>query len=61
MIKSKMKTIRCCCGMELLVVPDLKAMTHVIKEHAAKHWNSIAVVCDLSKQVLDAASADEQS
>ena len=32
-----MPTIRCVCGMRLLVVPDLKAMNHAIKNHLAEH------------------------
>jgi len=51
-----MKTIRCHCGEEILVVPDVKEMAKVIQEHADKHWNSQAVAKDLTKQVLAVAS-----
>ncbi len=32
-----MSTIRCVCGSEILVVPDLKAMNRAIKNHVAEH------------------------
>ena len=32
-----MPTIRCVCGLRILVVPDLKAMNHAIKNHLAEH------------------------
>ena len=32
-----MPTIRCVCGSRILVVPDLKAMNRVIKNHVAEH------------------------
>jgi hypothetical protein len=32
-----MPTIRCVCGLRILVVPDLKAMNHSIKNHVAEH------------------------
>ena len=32
-----MPTIRCICGLEILVVPDLKAMNRAIKNHVAEH------------------------
>ena len=32
-----MPTIRCVCGMRILVVPDLKAMNRAIKNHVAEH------------------------
>jgi hypothetical protein len=32
-----MPTIRCICGLEILVVPDLKAMKRAIKNHVAEH------------------------
>jgi len=35
--KKGMPTIRCVCGLRILVVPDLKAMNRAIKNHAAKH------------------------
>ena len=35
--KKGMPTIRCVCGMRILVVPDLKAMNRAIKNHVAKH------------------------
>jgi hypothetical protein len=35
--KSGMSTIRCVCGMRILVVPDSKAMNRAIKNHVAEH------------------------
>ena len=35
--KRKMPTIRCVCGREILVIPDLKAMNRGIKNHIAEH------------------------
>jgi hypothetical protein len=32
-----MPTIRCLCGTEILVTPDLKAMVQAIKNHIAEH------------------------
>ena len=32
-----MPTIRCVCGLRILVVPDLKAMNNAIKNHVAEH------------------------
>ena len=36
-IKTRMPVIRCVCGSEILVVPDLKAMNLAIKNHVAEH------------------------
>ena len=35
--KKGMPTIRCVCGLRILVVPDLKAMNRAIRNHAAEH------------------------
>jgi hypothetical protein len=35
--KKGMPTIKCVCGYEILVVPDLKAMNRAIKNHVAEH------------------------
>ena len=32
-----MPTIKCVCGLRILVVPDLKAMNRAIKNHVAEH------------------------
>ena len=32
-----MPTVRCVCGSEILVLPDLKAMNRAIKNHVAEH------------------------
>ena len=35
--KKKMPIVRCTCGCEILVLPDLKAMNRAIKKHVAEH------------------------
>ena len=35
--KKRMPTVRCLCGSEILVLPDLKAMNRAIKNHVAEH------------------------
>ena len=57
-----MPIIKCICGCEILVVPDLKAMDRAIKNHLAKHkkadydlaFDSLEVF--LTEQILLAAS-----
>jgi hypothetical protein len=35
--KRKMPIIKCSCGTEILVVPDIKAMDRAINKHVAEH------------------------
>ena len=35
--KTRMPIVKCGCGFEILVVPDLKAMNRAIKNHIAEH------------------------
>jgi len=35
--KKGMPTIRCVCGLRILVIPDLKAMNRAIKNHISEH------------------------
>jgi hypothetical protein len=35
--KRKMPILKCVCGFEILVVPDLKAMNYAIKNHIDEH------------------------
>ena len=35
--KKGMPTIRCVCGLRILIIPDLKAMNRAIKSHVAEH------------------------
>ncbi len=57
-----MPIIKCVCGFEILVVPDLKAMDRAIKNHVAKHKKSdYGIVFDsleefLTERTLMAAS-----
>lgn len=56
-----MPTIKCICGLRILVVPDLKAMKLAIKNHVAEHKKAdYGVVLDsledfLTVQILMAA------
>jgi hypothetical protein len=60
--KKGMQTIRCVCGIRILVVPDLKAMNRAIKNHVAKHKQAdYGIVFDsleefLTEQILMATS-----
>jgi hypothetical protein len=38
--KTRMPIVKCGCGFEILVVPDLKAMNRAIKNHVAEHNKS---------------------
>jgi hypothetical protein len=57
-----MPTIRCVCGLRILIVPDLQAMNRAIKNHVAEHkqadyglaFNSLEEF--LTEQILMAAS-----
>ncbi len=53
-----MPTIRCTCGSEILVVPDVKAMSVAIENHAVnKHKQSIdSATAFLTEQVLKVAA-----
>ena len=46
--KKGMPTVRCVCGYEILVVPDLKAMNQAIKNHVAEH----KMTSDGSRRIL---------
>ena len=56
-----MPTIRCICGLRILIVPDLKAMNRAIKNHVAEHKQAdYGLVLDsleefLTEQILMAA------
>ena len=60
--KKGMPTIRCVCGLRILVVPDLKAMNRAIKNHVAEHKQAdYGLVLDsleefLTEQILIMAS-----
>ena len=56
--KTRMPIIRCVCGFEILVVPDLKAMNRAIKNHVAKHNKSSLERLEnfLAEQVLIVAA-----
>jgi hypothetical protein len=52
--KKGMPIIKCRCGFEILVVPDLKAMNRAIKNHVAKHKKSSSekLTTFLTEQIL---------
>ena len=58
--KQRMSVVKCVCGYEILVVPDLKAMNRAIKHHVAEHKQSNEgskrLTDFLTKQVLIVAS-----
>jgi len=48
-----MPTIRCICGIRILVVPDLKAMNRAISNHVAEHKQAeYGLVPDLLEEFL---------
>jgi len=38
-VNTRLPLIRCECGAEILLIPDLKAMGAAIEEHALEHMN----------------------
>jgi hypothetical protein len=58
-----MPTIKCSCGSEILVVPDVKAMSIAIENHAVnKHKQTIVTATAfLTEQVLIMASKINQA
>ena len=56
-----MPTIKCLCGLRILIVPDLKAMNRAIKNHVDEHKKTdYGLVLDsleefLTEQILMAA------
>jgi hypothetical protein len=54
--KTRMPIIKCVCGFEILVVPDLRAMDRAIKNHVAKHKKANDVSEWLTEQVLIVAA-----
>ena len=39
----KLPIIRCICGFEILLLPDLNAMGQAIEEHALRHQNKYSL------------------
>ena len=58
--KNSMPIVRCVCGSEILVVPDLKAMNLAINKHVAEHKRARDGLEDLTEflteQVMIVAS-----
>jgi hypothetical protein len=55
--KKGMSTVRCLCGFEILVVPDLKAMNRAVRNHVAEHKRALGSLEQyLTEQVLIVAS-----
>jgi hypothetical protein len=68
--KYSSQTIRCECGAEILLIPDIKEMGRCIESHAAEHRNKEHTPADgeavfeyietfLIKQVLEKAALQE--
>jgi len=38
--KNSLRTIRCACGFEILVLPDVRAMKRAIENHLAEHMKA---------------------
>lgn len=58
-----MPVVKCPCGFELLVVPDLRAMDKALKNHVAgpKHADSEKVMRCLTERVLVLVSKNDHS
>jgi hypothetical protein len=58
--KNRMPIVRCLCGSEILVVPDLKAMNKAVNNHVAEHIransNSKKLTELLTEQIMLVAS-----
>jgi hypothetical protein len=54
--KTHMPIIKCVCGFEILLVPDLKAMDRAIKNHVTNHKKASDVSKRLTEQVLIVAA-----
>jgi hypothetical protein len=54
--KTRMPTLKCVCGFEILLVPDLKAMDRAIKNHVTNHKKASYVSKRLTEQVLIVAA-----
>jgi hypothetical protein len=54
--KTRLPIIKCVCGFEILLVPDLKAMDRAIKNHVTDHKKASDVSKRLTEQVLIAAA-----
>ena len=54
--KTRMPTLKCVCGFEILLVPDLKAMDRAIKNHVTNHKKASDVSKRLTEQVLIVAA-----
>ncbi len=48
-----MHIVRCVCGCEILVLPDLEAMNHAIKNHIAEHKKGLACESILSLSTIE--------
>ena len=67
-LKNNLPLLKCQCGHEILLLPDLKTMGKVIEEHAMEHKNKYALTQkeadaiqdNLIAQAFKLASADIQ-
>jgi hypothetical protein len=50
-LNERLPTIKCDCGEEILLLPDLQAMNNAIKNHAFEHFKEVRI--DKNKSAID--------
>ena len=62
-LKSRLPIIKCECGYEILLLPDLKAMDQAVQNHLLKHKNrgtkdsnAKRIECTLISQIFEKAA-----
>jgi hypothetical protein len=62
-LKSRLSIIKCECGYEILLLPDLKAMDQAVQNHLLEHknrgtkdGNAKRVECALISQIFEKAA-----
>jgi hypothetical protein len=56
--KKRMPIVKCLCGYEILVVPDLKAMNLAINKHLDKHLNQHKKAGDSIERLNESLAKD---
>jgi hypothetical protein len=65
--KSYMALIKCECGHEILLIPDLKAMSNAVEDHVLEHLKKTdedeaeAIRVNLISQILQKATAETKT
>jgi hypothetical protein len=52
-LKNSLPLLKCKCGHEILILPDLKTMGRVIEEHAMEHKKKYALTQEEADAVQD--------